>query len=47
MATKRTKTATVKYQVGRDRTTGRFLSVATAKRRRKTAVVTTITKRKP
>jgi hypothetical protein len=33
------------YQVGRDAKTGRFLSVKDAQRRKKTAVVETITKK--
>jgi len=42
MAT-RQKSAT--FQVGRDAKTGRFISVKTAQRRKKTAVVETITKK--
>ncbi len=33
------------FQVGRDAKTGRFISVKDAKRRKKTAVVETITKK--
>ena len=41
MSTKR-KLSTVKFQIGRDSATGRFIPLAVAKRRRKSAVVETI-----
>lgn len=41
------RTRTIKVQVGRDARTGRFISVAEARRRKATAVVETVRRKVP